>query len=137
MIATLVRVEISPFNISKITLRKRRKSSGSAGASLNAPWAATMVAEFLADHLTDETVAKISYRTLEKGYELAQDHPDCWKDLLLLDMPTATISPERLVKDLAKQKLKVKEQVRILEQTTGFKRRTFFKYRSQAGIKTN
>ena len=93
---------------------------------------ATMVARFLVDRLNDETVSKISYRTLEKGYDLAKDHPN-WKDLLIHDIPK-TVDPERLVVELAEQKIKVREQLRIFERTTGLKRRTFFKYRSQANL---
>ena len=74
------------------------------------------------------------YRTLEKGYDLAKDHPDNWRDLLIHDIPSGIVNPVRLVLDLAKQKIKVKEQLRIFEQSTGLKRRTFFKYRSQANL---
>jgi hypothetical protein len=89
------------------------------------------VAQFLIERITDDSVSSISYRTLEKGYELAIGHPYNWKDLLIHEIPTSSVSPECLVKDLAKQDLKVKDQVRIFEQSTGLKRRTFFKYRSQ------
>lgn len=106
-------------------------------AAIDSKWykeikVATTVAEFLAERITDDSVAKISYRTLEKGYELAMDHPDNWKDLLIHEIPASSVSPECLVKDLAKQNIRVKEQVRIFEQSTGLKRRTFFKYRSQS-----
>lgn len=95
--------------------------------------AATMVAQFLVERLNEETVSKISYRTLEKGYDLAKDHPENWRDLLIHDIPK-TVDPERLVVELAGQKIKVKEQLRIFERTTGLKRRSFFKYRSQASL---
>lgn len=94
---------------------------------------ATVVARFLADRINEDSVSKISYRTLEKGYDLAKDHPKNWKDLLIHDIPK-TVDPERLVLELAEQKIKVKEQLRIFERTTGLKRRSFFKYRSQANL---
>ena len=77
---------------------------------------------------------KISYRTLRAGYDLAVDHPDDWRDLLAPKMPLAADDPEKLVKTLAREKLKVKEQVRIFEETTGMSRRTFFKYRQEANL---
>jgi hypothetical protein len=48
---------------------------------------ATSVAEFLSERLTDQTIWKISYRTLEQGYDLAIDHPDHWRDLLAPQLP--------------------------------------------------
>ena len=93
---------------------------------------AEVVAQFLSERLNDKLVSRISYRTLQMGYELAKDHPDSWKDLLLPAIPSELEDPEILVKDLAKKKLKVKEQARIFEEMTGLKRRTFFKYRSRA-----
>jgi len=95
---------------------------------------AEVVAQFLSERLNDKLVNRISYRTLQMGYELAKDHPDSWKDLLLPTIPSKVEDPEVLVKDLAQRKLKVKEQVRIFEEITGLKRRTFFKYRSQAQL---
>ena len=94
---------------------------------------AAVVARFLVSRLNDNSVGKISYRTLEKGYDLAIDHPENWKDLLIHEIPK-TINPERLVVELDKQQIKVKEQLRIFERTTGLKRRSFFKYRSQANL---
>lgn len=92
------------------------------------------VAEFLCERVTEDTVSKISYRTLEKGYALAKDHPESWQDLLSPEIPAATTNPKRLIRDLAKQNIKVKEQIHIFERTTGLKRRSFFKYRSQANL---
>lgn len=93
---------------------------------------AGLVAEFLSERLSEKTVNRISYRTLQMGYELAKDHPDSWQELLIPTIPDASKDPEALVKSLASQDLKVKEQVKIFEELTGLKRRTFFKYRSQA-----
>lgn len=95
---------------------------------------ATEVAQFLAERLTDQTVGKISYRTLHMGYELAKDHPESWRDLLLPTIPSESEDPSRLVKSLAKKKMKVKDQLRIFEETTGLKRRSFFKYRNEANL---
>ena len=96
-----------------------------------------MLRETVARHPDREALAladtRISYRTLEKGYDLAKDHPENWQDLLIHDIPK-TVDPERLVLELAEQKIKVKEQLRIFERTTGLKRRSFFKYRSQANL---
>ena len=92
------------------------------------------MAKFLCERLTDKTVSKISFRTLRAGYDLAVDHPDDWRDLLAPKMPLASDDPERLVRTLDRENLKVKDQVRIFEETTGKSRRTFFKYRQDANL---
>jgi DNA polymerase III delta prime subunit len=106
-------------------------------AAQNSNWyenthVAKNVAEFLVERLTDGMVSKISYRTLQMGYELAKDHPDNWQELLLPTIPKKIEDPYQFVKSLGKMDLKVKEQVRIFEETTGLKRRTFFKIKSEA-----
>jgi len=93
---------------------------------------ARTVADFLSARMTDDMVSTISYRTLEMGYDLAKDHPDDWQSLLAPKIPQCFEDPLSVVKSLAEQKLKVKEQVRIFEEKTGLKRRTFFNYRNSA-----
>jgi len=44
------------------------------------------------------------------------------------------VDPEKLIKDLSKKKLKVKDQVKIFEEQTGLRRRSFFNYRREAGL---
>ncbi len=93
-----------------------------------------LVAEFLAERLNDESVWRISYRMLRMGYDLAKDHPEDWRDLLAPKVPVVAEDPFKLVKKLDREKLKVKEQVRIFEEATGMSRRTFFKYRQDANL---
>ena len=99
------------------------------------------VAQFLINRLTSNTLSQMSFRTLMKGYELAEFHPDCWEELLLGILPTTEIiEPEKLVQELAKQRIKVKEQERIFKEKTGLQRTSFFKFRKELKIddeKTN
>jgi hypothetical protein len=96
---------------------------------------ATTVAKFLAERLTsEEMVWKISYRMLEMGYALAKDHPDDWQELLAPQFPAGSMNPARLVRQLHKKHLPVKEQARLFEESTGMSRRTFFNYRQQANL---
>lgn len=90
---------------------------------------AKKVVALLSEHITDKTISKISYRTLEHGYELALHHPDDWEALLSPQLPKIELSPEELVKSLAIRPLKIKDQFRIFSESTGLSRRTFFKYR--------
>ncbi len=115
-------------------------------ASQNKNWfpetaVATAVAKFLAESITDEYVPKVSFRTLELGYDLAKDHPDDWPSLIAPHIPVSVSStshstedPQSVIKGLISQNLKVKDQVRIFEEKTGFKRRTFFNYRNNLNI---
>jgi hypothetical protein len=47
---------------------------------------------------------------------------------------SAPEDPKKLIRKLAKQDLKVKDQVRVFEESTGLKRRTFFKYRRALNV---
>ena len=66
-----------------------------------------------------------------KGYELAEFHPECWQELLAGILPVEITDPEALVQELAKQKIKVKEQERIFKEKTGLQRSSFFKFRRE------
>ena len=95
---------------------------------------AMAVASFLISRISQSSLSQISYRTLQMGYELAEYNPDSWKELLsgLVALPTA--DPKVLVRKLAKDGLKVKDQARHFQEATGLKRRTFFKYRQELGV---
>ncbi len=92
------------------------------------------VAEFLIRALNDTTLAEVSFRTLKQGYRLAERHPDSWQELFADTLPKGAIEPEKLIKDLAKKGLKVKEQARIFQETTGLKVRSFYNYRRDAKL---
>ena len=69
------------------------------------------------------------------GYELAEHNPDDWK--ILLQRMIVTDSPEdplKLIKNLAGEKISVREQYHRFEKATGFRRRTFFKYRREMNL---
>ena len=87
------------------------------------------VAKFLCARLTSGSLNQMSYRTLQMGYELAQHNSHQWKELLERMIVSVPEDPKKLIRKLAGQGLKVKEQIRIFEESTGLKRRTFFKYR--------
>jgi DNA polymerase III delta prime subunit len=96
---------------------------------------AVRVATFLVGFIDERTVSQISYRTLQMGYELAEHNPDDWESLLR-KMIAAEIpeDPKKLITQLAKKNISVREQFHRFEKTTGFKRRTFFKYRKELNI---
>ena len=95
---------------------------------------AEKVLENLLRGLNEDTLKKTSYRTLQKMYEIAVHNPDCW-DQMLDSASTPNISdPLKLLKRLAKENLKIKDQLQIFEAQTGLKRMTFFKYRKNLEI---
>ena len=67
-------------------------------------------------------------------YRLAEVHEDSWKELFLDTLPKTNLDPEALVKELARQGLKVKDQARIFSERTGKKIRSFYNYRKDAKI---
>jgi hypothetical protein len=92
------------------------------------------VARYLNSRLTQGSLGQISYRTLRMGYELAVHNPDSWEQLLKGLLKFAPEDPKQVVRKLTRQRLRVKDQVRLFEEATGMKRRTFFNYRRE--IKT-
>jgi DNA polymerase III delta prime subunit len=98
------------------------------------PAAAESVARYLFRRVSSDSLSHISYRTLRMGYELAEHNPGNWQELLSRMIPAKIEDPKRLVKQLAKQKVKVKEQALAFQEATGLKRRTFFKYRRELNL---
>jgi hypothetical protein len=92
------------------------------------------VARYLCDRINHDNVSKINFRTLGKGYELAKLHPENWQALLSPMIPDEVSDPLKLVKELDRQGLKVKEQAVIFERRTKLKVRSFYKYRAAAGL---
>lgn len=91
------------------------------------------VTEFLSNFVGDS--ADISYRTLQMGYELAEHNPDDWKVMLRRMISThIPEDPFELIQNLAKDEISVTEQYHRFEKVTGFKRRTFFKYRRMLNL---
>ena len=95
---------------------------------------ASLVAEYLTERITDASLSKISYRTLMRAYRLAEINPDSWRTLVAPLIPDTTLGPEALIKELSRQRLKVKDQARIFEEKTGLKARSFYYYRREANI---
>ena len=89
----------------------------------------TEVADFLVDQISESSLSQISFRTLKKGYRLAEVHPESWRDLFADTLPQGKIEPDKLVKELSRQNLKVKDQKRIFTEKTGLSSRSFFNYR--------
>jgi hypothetical protein len=95
---------------------------------------ARQVTDFLCERLNSRTVDQISYRTLGMGYQLAQVHPENWREFLTPLLPIEKVDAKELVRELSTRDLKVNEQVRIFEETTGLKRRSFFNYRKEIDV---
>lgn len=94
----------------------------------------TEVAEFLVSQITESSLPQISFRTLKKGYRLAEVHPDSWRELFADTLPRGTVEPGVLIKELSKQNLMVKDQKRIFIEKTGLSSRSFFNYRKDEKI---
>ena len=92
------------------------------------------VAAFLCERLNSQTVSKINFRTLGKGYQLAKVHPTEWRDLLIPMLPFETVDPMKVVKELAKQDMAVKDQATAFQRRTNLRERSFYKYRRAAGL---
>ena len=96
---------------------------------------ASQVAEFLLEKLTKYTLPHMSFRTLKKGYHLAEVHPHSWKKLFTNTLPTErSVKPEEIVKELSERNMKVKDQLKIFQQQTGMQERSFYNYRKELKI---
>lgn len=94
------------------------------------------VAHFLAERIRPSSLNQISYRTLQMGYELAKHNEGQWRELFERMLVAVPEDPKKLVRKLSQRGLRVKDQVRLFEESTGLKRRTFFKYRRKLGVAT-
>lgn len=93
------------------------------------------VAGFLSSLVNEVNISQISYRTLQMGYELAEHNPEDWQTLFGRMIATEVAEdPHELILRLAKENVSVREQFHRFERATGFKRRTFFKYRRELKI---
>ena len=92
------------------------------------------VATFLCERINSQTVSKINFRTLRKGYPLAKVHPTEWRDLLIPMLPFETVDPMKVVKELAKEDMAVKDQATAFQRRTNLRERSFYKYRRAAGL---
>jgi hypothetical protein len=87
--------------------------------------------------LSEANLSGVSYRTLQKSYEFAIHNPEA--PIRVYSSPRASDHPEsqaphKVVMRLHRAGIKVSEQLKEFERLTGFKRRSFFKYRKQLGI---
>lgn len=98
---------------------------------------ATEVAEFLVEQISEASLPEVSFRTLRKGYRLAAVHPDSWRELFSDTIPKGAVAPEKLIKELSRQELMVKEQKRIFIEKTGLSSRSFYNYRKDARVGRN
>ena len=87
--------------------------------------------------LTEDNLYRVSYRTLQKAYEVTVHNPGSMAQITTsicaLGRPDAA-TPHKVIARLHKSGAKVKDQLKEFESLTGFKRRSFFKYRKQLGI---
>ena len=123
------RIDVTPSDAKKLLKEAARDKSRYPITET-----AVSVARFLCDRLNAQTVSKINFRTLGKGYQLAKVHPESWQRLLLAMLPDEVVDPLKLVKELDKQGLKVKDQAAVFEKLTRLKIRSFYKYRASAGL---
>jgi DNA polymerase III delta prime subunit len=135
--ANAIRSRSFPYQF-EITANKAKELLASAAE--NSKWyadtkMAKKVAGYLCRVLNESNLSQISYRTLQMGYELAEHNPDDWQVLLSRMITTdAAEDPRKLIKKLAKEDISVREQFHRFEKATGFKRRTFFKYRRELNL---
>ena len=82
----------------------------------------------------DDLSHNVSYRTLKMGYELALHNKD-WEDLLSQMMPLKeNQDPLKAIFDLDSENLPVEKQCAEFEKRTGFKRRSFYKFRRELAL---
>lgn len=135
--ADAVRSRSFPY---KIDITPTRAKTLLIEAAENKKWypdlrKAQSVAKFLCRKLTDNSISQISYRTLQMGYELAEHNESDWESLLSGLIVSEPEDPKKVLKKLARQGLRVKDQQKQFEEITGLKRRTFFKYRREISLK--
>lgn len=123
------KIEMSVLEAKKLLLDAAKDNKWYSNAEL-----AISVAEFLNSHLSDSNLSEISFRTLKKGYRLAEVHPHAWQELFSDFLPKASKDPNLLVIELASENIKVKEQAQRFAEQTGLGIRSFYNYRKEAKL---
>ncbi len=123
------KIEMSVLEAKKFLLDAAKDNKWYSNTEL-----AISVAEFLSANLTEANLSEISFRTLKKGYRLAEVHPQAWQELFSDLLPKVSKDPNLLVIELAKEKLKVKEQGQRFIEQTGLGIRSFYNYRKEAKL---
>lgn len=95
---------------------------------------AARVLKKLLDGLSEANLSKVSYRSLQKAYEIAVHNPDSWEQMGGGRTKAPPEASHKVIARLNRPDVKVKDQLREFEKITGFKRRSFFKYRRQLGL---
>ena len=126
------RIDISISEAKKLLLQ-----AGSQKKWFSKTKLATKVAGFLVEHISEASLPQISFRTLKMGYRLAEVHPDSWRELFADTLPKTALDPESLVRELARQKIKVKDQKQVFIEKTGLSSRSFYNYRKDAKVNRN
>jgi hypothetical protein len=85
----------------------------------------------VADHIDEDA---INFRTIDSGLELKRTAGPAWKNLFIRVLPKSD-SPKEVVRKLALGKNPIKVQVNDFIRLTGKKRRTFFTYRDELGLR--
>ena len=97
----------------------------------------TDTARTIAVYLTDGTagvdLCKVSLRTLKMGYDLAETHPDGWRDLFTSLLPRKQ-SENDVVAQILRSGLTAREQEMKFIAATGKSRRTFYLYKKRLGL---
>lgn len=91
------------------------------------------VAECIIEILNEITLPEINYRTLRRGYALAQAC-EMWKPLFLKTMRVPPKDPRQVVHDLSLSDLTIGEQEAKFKQSTGLHRRRFQDIRKNLGL---
>lgn len=123
------KIDVSLLEAKKLILEAAKDKNWYSNTLL-----ATSVAEFLNLHLTDSNLSEFSFRTLKKAYRLAEVHPQSWKELFVDLLPKESKNPEKLIKELAKENIKIKDQAQRFMEQTGLGIRSFYNYRKDAKL---
>lgn len=106
-------------------------------AESKAHFAKTETARTIAVYLTNGEAGvdlrKVSLRTLKMGYELAETHPESWRDLFTNLLPRKQ-AEEDVVAQILRSGLSSREQELKFIATTGKSRRTFYLYKKRLGL---
>ncbi|MGK5084357.1 hypothetical protein WDW37_13760 [Bdellovibrionota bacterium FG-1] len=91
------------------------------------------VARFLMDGSTRVEMAKVNFRTLKMGYELATTHPLAWRELFIHLLPRKSNTSD-VISQIFQGGFSVREQEAKFVNLTGKSRRTFFNYKKKMGL---
>ncbi len=121
------------ISLNKENVKEMLLSAANSAGYFPKPVLAQEVVRFLVSQPTTIDLMKMNLRTIKMGYDLAETHPEMWRELLVHLLPRSG-EPTSIAEEILKSDIPVKAQVEQFLASTGKSRRSFYNLKKQLGL---